>query len=39
MMHQSQSRMIVVDRVRRVLELSTSDDLDHQMLVVVTSPM
>jgi hypothetical protein len=28
-MHQSQSRMVVADRARRVLELSTSDVLDH----------
>ena len=37
-MHQSQSRMIVADQVRRLLELSTSDALDHQMLIVVPSP-
>jgi hypothetical protein len=31
--------MVVVDWVRRVLELSTSDASDHQMLIVVPSPM
>jgi hypothetical protein len=37
-MHQSQSRMVVVDRERRVLELSTRDALDHRILIVAPSP-
>jgi hypothetical protein len=37
-MHHSQSQTVVVDQVRRVLELSTSDALDHQIIVVVPSP-
>jgi hypothetical protein len=30
--------VVVADRVRRVLESSTNDALDHQILVVVSSP-
>jgi hypothetical protein len=37
-MHQSQSQTIIVDPARRVLELSTSDALDHRILIVVPSP-
>jgi hypothetical protein len=38
-MDQSQSQMVVVDQVRRVLELSTNDASYHQIIVVVPSPM
>jgi hypothetical protein len=38
-MHQSQSRMVVADQARRVLELSISDALDHQMLIASPSPI
>jgi hypothetical protein len=37
-MYQSQYWMVVVDQERRLLELSTSDASDHQILIVVPSP-
>jgi hypothetical protein len=35
--HQYQYGMIVADEVRRVVDMSTSDASDHQMIVVVQS--
>jgi hypothetical protein len=38
-MHQYQYQTVVEYWVRRVLELSISDALDHQMIIVVPLPM